>query len=159
VASIAARDFSFLRRSPARSGIVLGDGRLRLEAEPAQTFDLLVVDAFSGDAIPVHLLTAEAFALYARHLNPHGVIAVHVSNQYLDLAPVVAAAAILQGKTARLIANDANPARAIFAANWVLVAAADFFADPAFAAARPIVVPAGFAGWTDDYSNLWRRLK
>src|SRR6185312_10850040 len=77
----AGDDFSFLRASPARTSIVLGDGRLRLESETGRMFDLLVVDAFSGDAIPVHLLTEEAFGLYARHLAPGGVIAVHVSNQ------------------------------------------------------------------------------
>ena len=158
VAEIASHDFSFLRRSAARTGIVLGDGRLRLEAEPPQGFDLLVVDAFSGDAIPVHLLTTQAFALYARQVKPHGVIAVHVSNQYLDLAPVVAAAAA-PGKTARLMTNPGDPARDISAANWVLVADAGFFADAAFTGVQAIAMPANFAAWTDDYSNLWRRLK
>ena len=68
---------------------MLGDARLSLEAEPPQKFDLLVLDAFSGDAIPTHLLTREAFDIYRRHLAPGGVIAVHVSNNYLRLAPVV----------------------------------------------------------------------
>jgi SAM-dependent methyltransferase len=159
VADIARRDFSFLTRSPARTDIVLGDGRLRLEAEPAQMFDLLVVDAFSGDAIPVHLLTAEAFALYARHLAPGGVIAVHVSNQYLDLLPVVAAGAACLDMVARHVANGGDTARAINPADWVLVAKPAFFADPAFAAATVVAAPDKAAAWTDDYSNLWRRLK
>jgi hypothetical protein len=159
VAQIAVHDFSFLGRTPARTEIILGDGRLQLEGNGTQNFDLLVVDAFSGDAIPVHLLTTEAFALYARHLAPRGIIAVHVSNQYLDLAPVVAAAAARLGKTARYLANEGDPASAINPAEWVLVADAGFFANAAFAAARPIPVPADFAPWTDDYSNLWRRLK
>jgi hypothetical protein len=160
VADIARRDFSFLRKTPARTEIVLGDGRLRLAAEPTQIFDLLVVDAFSGDAIPIHLLTAEAFALYARHLAKDGAIAVHVSNQYLDLVPVVAAAAGGLGRAARYVGNEGDPALAVNPSDWVLVADNGFFADPVFAgAARRVTQSGGSAAWTDDYSNLWRRLK
>lgn len=159
VADIARRDFSFLTRSLAHTDIVLGDGRLRLEAEPKQMFDLLVVDAFSGDAIPVHLLTAEAFALYGRHLVPGGVIAVHVSNQYLDLLPVVAAGAARIDMVARHVANAGDTKLAINPADWVLVTKPAFFADSAFAAATMVADPDEAAAWTDDYSNLWRRLK
>ncbi|MGH6979892.1 MAG: spermidine synthase, partial [Stellaceae bacterium] len=159
VAEIASRDFSFLRKSPAHSSIVLGDGRLRLEAEPLREFDLLVIDAFSGDAIPVHLLTTEAFALYARHLAPGGVIAVHVSNQYLDLIPVVAAAAARLHLTARHVANAGDPAAAVNPSDWVLVADAGFFMDSGLAMSHAIAPPAATDAWTDDYSNLWRRLK
>ena len=88
------RYFTFLRDSRARSlNVVIGDARLRLAAEPDGSFDLLVLDAFSSDAIPIHLLTAEAFALYERKLAPDGVILLHLSNRYLDLPPVVAAVA------------------------------------------------------------------
>ena len=159
VAEIARRDFSFLRASAARTNIVLGDGRLRPEAEPARIFDLLVVDAFSGDAIPVHLLTQEAFALYARHLAPRGVIAVHVSNQYLDLVPVVVAAAERLHLTARHVANAGDPAAAVNPSDWVLVADAGFFMNPNLAASHAVPSPDAAAAWTDDYSNLWRRLK
>ena len=69
--------------------VVLGDARLSLAHEPSQQFDMLVIDAFAGDAIPVHLLTREAFDIYWRHLKPDGVLAVHISNQYLNLAPIV----------------------------------------------------------------------
>ncbi len=158
VIDIARRDFSFLRRSPARADIVLGDGRLRLEAEPAQKFDLLVIDAFSGDAIPVHLLTAEAFVLYAQHLAPGGVIAVHVSNQYLDLLPVVAAGAARLDMVAQHVASGGDASLAINPADWMLVAKPTFFGDPIFAAMTVISAP-DRAAWTDDYSNLWRRLK
>src|SRR5262249_42807436 len=84
------RYFTFLRDSHARSlNVVIGDPRLRLAAEPDATFDLLVLDAFSSDAIPIHLLTAEAFAMYERKLAPGGVILLHLSNRYLELSPVV----------------------------------------------------------------------
>src|SRR6185295_11925740 len=78
-----------LSHSPAEVEIALGDARLSMEREPPQQFDLLVLDAFSSDAIPVHLLTKEAFQIYQRHLNTNAIIAVHISNHYLDLEPVV----------------------------------------------------------------------
>ena len=82
--------FTYLSHCPGKVEVVLGDARLSLEREPPQNFDLLVLDAFSSDAIPVHLLTEEAFALYERHLKTNGVIAVHISNGSLNLEPVVA---------------------------------------------------------------------
>ena len=87
--SIANTWFTFLRDCKADHEVLLGDARLTLEAQPSQQFDLMAIDAFSSDAIPVHLLTREAFALYFRHLKPTGILAVHVSNRYLDLVPVV----------------------------------------------------------------------
>ena len=81
--------FSYLPKCAGKVEVAPGDARLSLEREPPQHFDLLVLDAFSGDAIPVHLLTKEAFEVYQRHLNTNGVIAVHISNHYLDLEPVV----------------------------------------------------------------------
>ena len=87
---LAKMQFTFLKDCKARVEISLGDARLSLEREPPQDFDVLAVDAFSGDSIPVHLLTREAFALYFYHLKPDGVLAVHVSNKHLDLKPVVA---------------------------------------------------------------------
>src|SRR6202050_618375 len=120
---------------------------------------MLVADAFSGDAVPVHLLTKEAFALYWRHLKPHGVLAINVSNQYLNLAPVVAKIAPLNGKTARLMTNQADPVADSFMAEWVLVADAAFFARPAFSAAQPIAIPADLAPRSDDSSTVWRHLR
>ena len=105
VLNIANKSFSYLRDTPARTDIVIGDARLSLAAEMPQQFDVLAVDAFSGDAIPVHLLTKEAFALYLRHLKPDGVLAIHTSNTYLDLAPVVQLLADDAGYPARLISN------------------------------------------------------
>src|SRR5207248_87325 len=84
VVQIAQQDFSFLRDSKARIAFELGDARLTLERLPRQQFDLLAVDAFSSDSIPVHLLTIEAFQLYFRHLRPGGILAVHISNRAAD---------------------------------------------------------------------------
>ena len=90
VCRLARSQFSYLAGCRGTVKVMLGDARLSLEREPPQRFDLLALDAFSGDAIPVHLLTAEAFEVYARHLKTNGIIAVHVSNNYLDLEPVLA---------------------------------------------------------------------
>lgn len=146
VIRIAASDFRFLRESPARIDVIPGDGRLSLEREPAGQFDALIVDAFSSDSIPVHLLTREAFQLYSRHLTPEGIIAVHVTNKYLDLAPVVGAQARALGKEATVVENRADPPREIRQASWVLVRPG--------ASAIPATRP-----WTDDYSNLFRALR
>ena len=89
VVRLAGSRFTYLSNSPAQVEIALGDARLSMEHEPAQGFDLLALDAFNSDAIPVHLLTREAFELYDRHVKTNGVIAVHVSNRYLDLHPVI----------------------------------------------------------------------
>ena len=89
VMRLAREFFTFIPKCPANVEMVSGDARLSLEREPPQRFDVLVLDAFSGDTVPVHLLTADAFAVYLRHLSRRGVIAVHTSSQYVDLAPVV----------------------------------------------------------------------
>src|SRR5439155_19312438 len=93
VIELARSEFTFLRDSRAKVEVALGDARLSLEREPAQNFDVLALDAFSSDAIPVHLLTVEAFKTYLRHLKPGVVLAVHISNRYLDLVPVLQQAA------------------------------------------------------------------
>lgn len=161
VIELARSQFSFLSRTAASTETVLGDARLVLEREPSQQFDLLAVDAFSGDSVPIHLLTREAFAAYFRHLKPDGVLAVHVTNRFLDLAPVVAAAAGSFGRTARRVARPGDPDRLTYRSSWVLVSAAPTF----FAAselrdvAETIVVPPGFRLWRDDYSSVFAVLK
>ena len=108
VVQIANTQFTFLHDCPATHDVVLGDARLSLEREPSQQFDVLAVDAFAGDSIPIHLLTEEAFRLYFRHLKPGGVLAVHVTNLYLDLQPVVALSAQAVGKETRLVETTAD---------------------------------------------------
>ena len=92
VAPIARNVFTYIRDSGAQIDVIAGDARTSLAAEPPQQFDVLVVDAFSGDAIPLHLLTTQALALYRRHLAPGGIIAFHISNQHVDLEPPICAA-------------------------------------------------------------------
>src|SRR5690606_28665019 len=91
VVELADEYFKYLENSEGEIEHVLGDARLRMEREEPQRYDVIVLDAFSSDSIPVHLLTAEAFALYVSHLKPGGVICVHISNRHLDLRPVVVA--------------------------------------------------------------------
>ncbi len=120
VVDVARGEFSFLGDSAATIEIALGDARLSLAREPSQAFDLLAVDAFSGDAIPVHLLTQEAMAVYLRHLKPDGVMAFHVTNHFLNLAPVVKQMADANGLGSALIA-DMGETDIVFKSDWVLV--------------------------------------
>lgn len=161
VIAIANTWFTFLKQSPATSDIILGDARLSLEAEPPQQFDVLAVDAFSGDAIPVHLLTKEAFAVYFRHLKPDGILAVHTSNTYLNLAPVVKLLAEDADYATRLIASDEDATQMISSADWVLVTRSlDFLNKPeTFAGSQNIDVPPRLWLWTDDYNNLFDVLR
>ena len=161
VKQVAESQFYFLRDCPAANEVVLGDARLVLEQEPSNQYDVLVVDAFSGDAIPVHLLTAEAWKLYWKHLKPDGVLVVHVSNRYLRLAPVVALGAEANGKTARLVVNGEEDEEEEAMSDWVIVTSrAGFFDQPGVAAAVTQIKPiAGLKPWTDDYSNLYKILR
>ncbi|MGA9626416.1 MAG: fused MFS/spermidine synthase [Bryobacteraceae bacterium] len=162
VLDIARTQFTYLRDTPARVEVVLGDGRLVLESEPSQQFDLLVMDAFSGDSVPVHLITLEAFRTYFRHLKPGGILAVNITNKYLDLEPVVERAAATFGKAA--LVYDYTPGDAdflCFGCSWTLIL------DGATAAAHPGLRHAGqvlrqergFRAWTDDFSNMFGILR
>jgi SAM-dependent methyltransferase len=154
VLDIARHEFTYLKDSAARIEVALGDARLSLEREPPQGFDLLVVDAFSSDAIPVHLLTREALEIYLRHLRPGGVVAFHTSNRYVDLPPVVARLAELRGLTARLIEVDDDDTFNT-PSSWVLVSAdARFFAEPQIRTAASKLAHTTARAWTDDFSDL-----
>jgi SAM-dependent methyltransferase len=161
VIAIAKSAFSYLRDSPARIDIVPGDARLSLQAEAPQQFDVLAVDAFSGDAIPVHLLTREAFALYLRHLKPDGVLAVHTSNSYLNLPPVVQLLATEAGCEAEMVTNDDNRRKLIDSSDWVLVTRNRRLLDSVDSTVmiEPISVPPGLRMWTDDFNNLFQILR
>ena len=100
----------------------MGDARLSLEREAPENFDVLAVDAFSSDSIPVHLLTRQAMDLYFRHLKPDGILAVHISNRYLDLQPVLRGETQATGKIARVVDTDDDESQDVFGATWVLVA-------------------------------------
>jgi spermidine synthase len=163
VLRVARNDFTYLSDSAAKVEIVLGDARLNLEREPSQRFDVLVVDAFSSDAIPVHLITREALAAYLRHVGDDGIVAFHVSNRFLDLVPVVARIAKENGTHALLVQDNPDEDEDRRSrTDWVLVSR-----DPK-ALRRPAMAEAEtetpkdrpeWRTWTDDYSNLVQILR
>ena len=160
VIQIAKTEFGYLRNSHASIETVLGDARLNLEREAPNGFDVLVIDAFSGDSIPVHLITREALALYRKHMKPDGVIAFHVSNRYLSLAPVVEKLSEDAGMHAMLIA-DSQPAAPLLNTDWILVAATrEALMKPSLlrVAKKPPIIE-GLQPWTDDSNNLFKVLK
>lgn len=161
VFELADSQFSFLRDSHARIERVLGDARLALERESAQGFDLLAVDAFSGDSVPVHLLTNEAMAVYLRHLRPEGVVAFHVTNRFLDLPPVIARIAQARGLKAVLVRDEPGGAVGRDRSDWVLVARDPqaLARAPLHAAALDIVIDGEARIWSDDFNNLLGALK
>ena len=157
VTRLAREMFTFLRTARTRVEVVSGDGRVSLERETPQAFDVLVLDAFSGDAIPSHLLTREAFGLYLRHLAPGGRIAVHIANRHLDLEPVVLAAAdafrlesvFIPGATA---GED-------YVTDWLLLARdEDALLEPALLLRAGPKTPRRVL-WTDEWTSVWRILK
>ncbi len=156
VPPIARNLFTYLRDSPAAITIAEGDARASLTRESPQQFDVLAIDAFSGDAIPLHLLTTQAIALYQRHLKPSGILAFHVSNQYVDLAPEIALLAANAKLHAIRIDSNANSARGAYASSWVIATAdPDIFTRIAITeGSRPIPITPHLRLWTDDYSSL-----
>src|SRR5208283_1854052 len=149
VVGIARRQFTFLSKSDATIEIALGDARLSLEREAPQGFDVLAIDAFSSDAIPVHLITIEALSIYRRHMKPGGIIAFHVTNRYLNLAPVVQQLATAAGLHAVLVADDGDEALAS-RSDWVLVSNSAEALDrkPIDEAAEPIAAHRDWRLWT-----------
>ena len=160
VASGPSAFFTYLRNSKANSDVILGDARLSLESEAAssnlQEFDVLVIDAFSGDSIPAHLLTREAFAIYLQHLRgPDSVIAVHISNLSLDLGPVVSA---LAHEFHLQAVRVHHPELRSFSAqtDWVLLSktTTHLGVAPIVAVGNPLRYENKTPLWTDDYSDL-----
>ncbi|RYY35324.1 MAG: hypothetical protein EOP59_15555 [Sphingomonadales bacterium] len=172
-----ARDsgkFSFVPQCAPQAPILLGDARLRLAQEAPATMDLLALDAFSSDAVPMHLLTREAFATYGRVLAPRGLLLVHISNRFMALAPIVSAAAqdggwqaerlsydpqfnfiaeaTPDGKTRVLAGDEAGSA-----SEWIALSRDRATLDKLIArdhAWRPLRLYPGFAPWTDDYASV-----
>lgn len=174
VVEIARKRFSYLSDSAARIEITLGDARLSLQKERSSEradsatlgFDVLMVDAFSGDAIPVHLLTQEAFALYLSQLKAGGILAIHVSNQYLNLTPVVGQLAAVNGLGAVEIRSPKDESRQISEAVWILMSQnRDFFTRPEIVTpgggsrVLPLRGETGRRVWTDDYNNLFEVMR
>jgi spermidine synthase len=157
IPQLASTQFSFFPSCPADKRILMGDGRLVLESLPSENLDVLTMDAFSSDAVPVHLLTREAYEIYRRHLKPDGIIIVNISNRYLNLEPIVAQSAKEIGWSGVKVTDDGEAETFYVASTWVVLSPqASFFKHPFFrdAAVAPIETSAGFRPWTDDYSDI-----
>ena len=167
VLDIARTQFTYLNDTPARVEVALGDGRLLLESELAsgngRQFDILVMDAFSGDSVPVHLVTREAFQTYFRRLKPGGILAVNVTNSYLDLVPVMERAANAFGKVAMIYryVPELENEDFCFDCAWTLIMdRATMAAHPELQAGAEELLPKRpFRIWTDDFSNMYGILK
>jgi hypothetical protein len=162
VEKIAQTEFQFYPHSRADKKILVGDARLTLERQEPQNFDLLAVDAFSSDAIPIHLLTKEAVGLYFHHLKPDGILALHVSNRYLDLVPVCARDAEAFHKQATVVSDEGDEEDYLSSSTWVLLSSTDqWFKSLSFSKAdmSNATAPARFRGWSDDYSNIFQILR
>ncbi len=167
VAAVAMMEFTFLKDSPAQIEVVLGDGRLSLEREPAQRFDLLAIDAFAGDSIPMHLLTREAMAAYVRHLAPNGVMVFQATNRFVAIAPVVERLANEFGMSAVMVVDEpenkfsSGPDYWLSATDQIIVTRnRAILESPAIkSVAEPLPRNPDFRVWTDDFYNLLGVLK
>jgi hypothetical protein len=156
---LARKHFTYLadgEKRGAKVDTILGDARLMLDREPDQQFDVMLLDAFSGDAIPMHLLTKEAFAIYRRHMKPDGIIAVHVTNSYLALAPVVEKlAADIGWKTTRIITEEDGD---LDSTDYVLVTVNETFLQATPADKPEAKEPTDIPLWTDRRHDLFQIL-
>jgi len=157
---IANRDFSYLRDSDATIQTPLGDARLNLEREAPQGFDLLAIDAFSSDSIPVHLLTDEALAVYLKHMKPGGIIAFHLTNRFLDLNPVVKQLADAHHLFSVLVADEGDEG-IVSRSDWVLLSdrEASLQVPQIAEAAAEVASRENLRLWTDDFNNIIQILK
>lgn len=156
VEQFARSRFGFLSECSEGTQVRMGDARVVLESEPPNRYDVFVLDAFSGDSIPMHLLTEEAFSLYAKHLAKDGAMAIHISNRYLDLMPVVKSAGEKQGFTVRFIRSGGDAPKGFYPALWgVLVRDERLLAHASVKdAVAATAQPQTKLLWTDDFSNL-----
>ena len=165
VLDLAKTRFTYLASSPARLEFALGDARLSMERElkrnEPQRFDVLAIDAFSSDSIPVHLITREAIEIYARQIGADGIIAVHISNRFLDLKPVLANIAAASGLAIRLVSDSPADDSGASNTDWVLLAQdAKVFDDKPLAERVEDIEPRPeFSLWTDQFNNLLDVLK
>jgi SAM-dependent methyltransferase len=160
VVKVAKTEFTFIADSRAKVDVVLGDARLVLEQEAANEFDVLAIDAFSGDSVPVHLITVQAVELYLKHLKPDGMLAFHVTNRFLSLAPVLERISARLGLHCVLI-HDEAAGTDLYRTDWVLMARTPQVLSPKAIqdAVSPIERIQGLSAWTDDFNNLVKVLK
>ncbi len=159
VVGVARNQFTYVTDSAATIEIALGDARLNMEREEPQRFDVLAIDAFSSDSIPVHLITLEALQVYERHMAEGGIIAFHVSNRYLDLKPVVDQMAQKRGMSVAWIRDSYDDGST--SSDWLLLCKdRRLLLKPEIAeATAPLVPERDSRLWTDDFNNLWQILK
>ncbi len=161
VIDLAKTEFSFLGSSQAKIETLLGDARLTMEREPPQRYDVLVIDAFSSDSIPTHLMTYQVMGIYLKNMKADGVIAFHVTNRFLNLAPVVKRIADEYGLHTALVSDDPDETADAAKTDWVLVSrSAAAIADGSIVkAAETIDTIPGLRLWTDSFNNLFKILK
>jgi hypothetical protein len=162
VLEIARTQFTFYNDCPADKDVYLGDGRLALERQNSHQFDLLAMDAFSSDSVPVHLLTKEAFGLYVKHLKSDGVVAINVSNRYLNLVPVVTRNGHEFGMKVALVEDDGNDADFYSATSWMLCSRSTSLFKSAEFQGKNVSFPEdspNIRQWTDAFSNLFQIMK
>jgi spermidine synthase len=169
VKEIAEKPFNYVALSAAKIDIVMGDGRLSMENEPPQNFDILIMDAFSSDAVPVHLLTKEAFEIYLKHLKPDGAILVNISNRYLNLRPVVENAArefklechTINSEDGGGSENDEG-SWWLYSSTWMILSRNQEFMNRSalrYASAPATGDEPKVPLWTDDYTSMFRVLQ
>jgi SAM-dependent methyltransferase len=163
VIELAESEFGYLKECHAKVELVLGDGRLALEREPPQGFDLLAADAFSSDSVPMHLITRQALQEYLRHVRPGGVVVFNVTNRYLDLAPVVRRLAESLGLHARLVSHlPTDEEYSLYSSTDFVLVTGDpkLFERPELAdVAEEIKIERKVSVWTDDFNNLLEALR
>jgi spermidine synthase len=162
VVNVAKQYFSYLEDSAAQTQVVVGDARVAMEQELASggshQFDVLAIDAFSSDAIPLHLLTRECSDLYRQHLAADGLLLIHISNRYLDLNPITLALAEYLGRKAVRIDSDDNVDLGIHSATWIVITANEAFLSNSEVqdAHWPWAEDQAKQMWTDDFASLWQ---
>jgi SAM-dependent methyltransferase len=162
VENVARKYFTYLDRCSPRTSIVIGDARQTLGQVDDETYDLLVLDAFSSDAVPVHLLTNEAAQIYERVLKHDGLLAFHISNRYLDLKPVLGRLAKHRDWLAWVLSQEDRPEDALHAPGVFVLATKSRHINQLLGeehGATPLASPTNFRLWTDDYSNLFKILR
>ena len=162
VLKLARSEFGYLGATSGKLEFAIGDARLSMEREieqgSPQRFDVLAIDAFSSDSIPVHLITREAIRLYMQHLAPDGILAVHISNRFLDLKPVLANIAAAEGLQIRLVSD--HPPEPASMSDWVLISrTSEPFSAEALTVAEPLAATPAYSLWTDQFNNLLDVLK
>lgn len=154
VVRLAKTHFTFLEKAAAPCEMILGDARLSMEREAPQDYDILVLDAFSGDAIPTHLLTKEAADVYARHLREDGILCLHISNLHFDLRPVAMGMAMHLKMHAKCLQAREDATEGTSLCHWILFSRRPIPQDVVEAAEGLDLLPQDGILWTDEWSNL-----